>query len=62
MVRMDESRIILERQDEGYDKAWTALIDAGYKPEDFMYMYSEEKTGKAFFKHRMMRNYVSVGA
>jgi hypothetical protein len=60
MVRMDDKRVILERGDKGYDKSWMALIDSGKNPNDWMYMYSEGN--KAFFKNKMMRNYISVEA
>lgn len=60
MVRMDDKRVILERNDAGYDKAWNALIASGKNPNDFMYMYSEGT--KAFFKNRDFRNYIAVEA
>ena len=60
MVRMDDKRMILERGDKGYDEAWNALIASGKDPNEFMYMYSEGD--KAFFKNKMMRNYISVVA
>ncbi len=62
MVRMDNEKVILERGDEGYEEAWMGLIDSGKNPNDFMYMYTEKSTGKALFKHKLMRNYVSVEA
>ncbi len=65
MIRIDTHNYILEQPEQ--HRAWDALILAGHKPEEYMYMstYAGRATLDAAethsFKHSLTRKYVHIG-
>ena len=60
MIKVDiDNYTIYERGEAGFEDAWQALIAAGHRPEQYMYM-GTSFDGQHDFKHRLTRRYTRV--